>query len=836
MKKKSILLTCIVAIMALAMFVGCDNAPVFPDMPKSVKGGYLTQTGVILTGQEVTADKFTLTVEYDNGDEPTVMPATNIQLDGTGNVFAVAGLDSDNNPVDTEKLLVAFTDANRIEATGFKESYTVAEAKAIKPSDIQVTAYYGTDGSVALTSSEFTVTYDTTVLKDELVSPSHPTEQVEITVHPTVGVAKDNRALDETYVITVKYAEAVEPEYAIASVDSVKFVDTAILKGLAYDEIPVPSFDDVEFKVTYDNGEKTENYWVKLTEESGVTLSYVDSGTKLELNKKNLVKDNRSYEVKAVYNDESVKFDDTAISVTQVSEVRVIPVEGYKAPVFKAGDDFVAPVAEDFDVVLAYDNGSYERLDAAAKENFVFSYVKADSDAYKSVDEFVEKDVLVVKAEYMGVAGYSAQTITVLPEDAPVPQAIKAVKLVPAYQAPAKQSYYDVNTINQTLTIAAIDSITVSYDKGDDQVITDGFTSGNLSVEYSLTSGSVTKLDKDSLVNTDTIYIHVVWYYLDSEGEVQTLEYYEPVEQLNTAYASALNVIVDYDKVAVGTETPMYGTTYKYTVNAVNVYGVVSTLNANEYTIDGTLPETVTKAVSVPVNAFINTADGEKLMTANISLVEPMAYISAEKLTLAVGEGEAITPYLVGSKTANHFNDDTAKKYVVTGYTSHGDATVTIRSKDAFALPVSEIKEGENSVYAYVSYVDENGRTQNNVRVEYKYTGVAYTETDSIVLVSTEDGCDEIAEGKMYYGKAYDLSKITWDTEVIKEHGDDAKLTVKGYCKGDYKAGVTTLKPMSGSYTDNYAGTINFVIGYTNNQGAEAEKVFPVTLTEAPRN
>ena len=798
MKKKSILLTCIVAIMALAMFVGCDNAPVFPDMPKSVKGGYLTQTGVILTGQEVTADKFTLTVEYDNGDEPTVMPATNIQLDGTGNVFAVAGLDSDNNPVDTEKLLVAFTDANRIEATGFKESYTVAEAKAIKPSDIQVTAYYGTDGSVALTSSEFTVTYDTTVLTDKLVSPSHPTEQVEITVHPTVGVAEKSRALDETYVITVKYAEAVEPEYAIASVDGVKFVDTAILKGLAYDEIPVPSFDDVEFKVTYDNGEKTEN-WVKLTEESGVTLSYVDSGTKLELNKKNLVKDNRSYEVKAVYNDESVKFDDTAISVTQVSEVRVIPVEGYKAPVFKAGDDFVAPVAEDFDVVLAYDNGSYERLDAAAKENVVFSYVKADSDAYKSVDEFVEKDVLVVKAEYRGVAGYSAQTITVLPEDAPEPQAITDIQLNRWYNAPAKQSCYNVNSINATLAINAIDSITVAFDKGEEQVIT-GFTAGNLSVEYSLTSGSVTKIDKDSLADVDTIYIHVVWYYLDAEGEIQTLDYYEPVE-LNPAYADELAIVVEYDKVATGTDTPMYGSAYKYTVNAVNDYGVVSTLSENEYTIDGILPETVTEAANITINALVDTATGQDMITGTLTLADPIAYVDVDELSIVLKEEEKPVTYLVGKDVSEYFSKDTVSKYEVSGFTSYGEATVDINTEDPFEILEAKVKDGETRVYARVGYTNAEGEKVNEL-VDFTIEGTAWIEektTPTVTIGGTDieslepgeyDLRNAVVSGLEKHGDiSWSLSAVALDhsssvngnTIVVGEYGSGLEVTLSWF-------------------------------------------------------
>ena len=75
MKKRSILLTCIVAIMALAMFVGCDSAPVFPDMPQSVKSGYIIQDGDILSGQAFNASKFSVYVVYDNGKSEKIATA-----------------------------------------------------------------------------------------------------------------------------------------------------------------------------------------------------------------------------------------------------------------------------------------------------------------------------------------------------------------------------------------------------------------------------------------------------------------------------------------------------------------------------------------------------------------------------------------------------------------------------------------------------------------------------------------------------------------------------------------------------------------------------------------
>ena len=78
MKKRSILLTCIVAVMALAMFVGCDNAPVLPSF---VVGGTINQTGDFLEGQTFDPSKFTVTITYDNGRIVAADETVSVYLD-----------------------------------------------------------------------------------------------------------------------------------------------------------------------------------------------------------------------------------------------------------------------------------------------------------------------------------------------------------------------------------------------------------------------------------------------------------------------------------------------------------------------------------------------------------------------------------------------------------------------------------------------------------------------------------------------------------------------------------------------------------------------------------
>ena len=69
MKRKSILVSLIVAVLAAMTFVGCSDAVVFPPMPQSVKSGYIIQNGDFLTGQAFDSSKFTVMVVYDNGEQ-----------------------------------------------------------------------------------------------------------------------------------------------------------------------------------------------------------------------------------------------------------------------------------------------------------------------------------------------------------------------------------------------------------------------------------------------------------------------------------------------------------------------------------------------------------------------------------------------------------------------------------------------------------------------------------------------------------------------------------------------------------------------------------------------
>ena len=820
MKKKSILLTCIVAIMALAMFVGCDSTPVFPDMPKSVKGGYLTQTGVILTGQEVTADKFTLTVEYDNGDEPTVMPATNIQLDGTGNVFAVAGLDSDNNPVDTEKLLVAFTDANRIEATGFKESYTVAEAKAIKASDIQVKAYYGTDGVVDLTSSEFVVKVVDEDKLDTLVSPSNPTAQVEVVVRALVGVENANKdasnALDETYLITIDYAEPVETEYAIKSVDAVSFTPNFLIKALKYNEIPAPTFNDVIFTVTYDNGVTKDS--VKLTEDSGVVLGYVDSTTGLDLAKKNLIGDTTTpYAVKAVYNDEVVPFAGDAKAPAKVF-VKVEPVEGYTKPEFVAGEDVVAPVAEDFDVVLIV-GGAYTRLDAAAKENVVLSYGTVAGEEFTSVNGKFDWASLYVKAEYMGESGVTDDYVATV---AKAPVYGLAVSAAEDLKAPAKQQY---NDIEAALALTAED-VSVLLTKDGKPVEVDP---SKLTVAYSTSSTEFKAVTGDDLSDVNELYIYASY----KDGDIVASNISENSVSLVAAKATDFEFNHKYQYVD-SKNNPMYGATINYTVTTFNNLGTVednvaigTVLEGITYTENGYVVTGLIDEVDATEHTYIVVAT----LSGTTTPVEKTITIKAGTGYYDVADLDAADIKFDMPARGSEISKNTRDYTIATENSWKSVGNPSADGKPAVTRVVTDFTgekvalDGSSTADVVVSYLGADGKTAEKT-ITIEIPGYAWSDISKMELTYPDH--PEVADGKLYAGVTYTYSSFELSGDVTYGENDDKAVITDCYVGKENLADKGTIELYSSQEP------ITFVVEYVAADGTPSTTTISLTLVANP--
>ena len=213
MKKRSILLTCIVAVMALAMFVGCDNAPVLPSF---VVGGTINQTGDFLEGQTFDPSKFTVTITYDNGrivaaDETvSVYLDTDKNSDGKVNAGDTVKADLGKNYADSDICATAGISVYNIKSVEVVGPETIGSNNMeISASDLTVTATYldstNSEKTMVLVPGEYTVGEE---VSGGNVTPSIPeaAASVEVTVH--VGNFGDDE-LVYTYDFTVEYEEPV---------------------------------------------------------------------------------------------------------------------------------------------------------------------------------------------------------------------------------------------------------------------------------------------------------------------------------------------------------------------------------------------------------------------------------------------------------------------------------------------------------------------------------------------------------------------------------------------------------------------------------------------------
>ena len=271
MKKISIFMT--IGLALVLVLAGCTNEVSQPSFPVS---GYVSQIGDFLEGQAFDASKFQVIVKYLDGSTDVVEGASVLHDDKTNDgmssddtVYANIGYDWHNNLIKGEGSVSAYP-IETIEVTGNAESYKIGEVPT--KSGLVVKANYrnreGSMLSMNLPITDYKVSavtaYDYNENEDTL--PSY------FDVIATVGASGRDSA---TYRVDVTGTQEAISAENIVSIESVEIDDTFILPALAYtdpEDIPVPSFDEVEVKVNYSNGAQRV-----LTSDPGIVFSWVDA-------------------------------------------------------------------------------------------------------------------------------------------------------------------------------------------------------------------------------------------------------------------------------------------------------------------------------------------------------------------------------------------------------------------------------------------------------------------------------------------------------------------------------------------------------------------------------
>ncbi len=858
MKKRSILVSLVVAVLAALTFVGCSDAVAFPQMPQSVKSGYIVQNGDFLVGQAFDASKFSVMVKYDNGGDPVVLQTATVEWIGdeekgvqNGDVLsAYVGNDSDNMEVYASGTLTAYT-IDTIAVTANVTSYSYKEDAedvgymTLPSSDFVVTANYnGGAGTMQLASADFTVTVEPEIA---------PTFQ-----NPSVAAVAKVQPLTSSVTaevpVTLAYDVTEIPEAAIVGLKSIAVKDNhnIVIPAFEYDEMPTPDFDDFTIMLDVAGGAE-EGYPV--TDPSKVELKFVDNSTHLELLPPYALTASTTLAVEASYGDFKPVYtvDAQKISVQPVYITVDVAPEVTLADITEGTSlDDIAINPEDFTlkVRIGSSNYTYERVTADGIKFAVAGLAEGNvpdtgiTDVEGTVvPEYTQEGVyLWAIPTYMGASAINTNAValgeiveTVTPPDPEeVLESITAT-LAAGYEGPAAViEYKTVPTAPEASTV----SVTGHYVKGTEE--RDAAITENISVAYSTTADVLTAATETDFSGDTPLYLFVT--YTQSE---KTWTYAIEItdELAATPYPTSIDYDFNYSMVNSTGEPMIDATIENFEVRALdkdgNVVAIVddyqfmtdddvfSDFDPADYVVTGKAPE----ENDYQVTALLNTsADTQAYLTANtpLELKAGTGWIDFARIRNNLDFSLAADyDNRVGQAISEEIGD-----YVVLAESY--EAGVHGEGLDADDMPKIKITDVEivkntsgdgkqieaegNSVIFTVTYPTSTGETSTAIQLDdiWTFDGVSYIEeikANNAAFSYSEEGEEDYeANVKTGFtvGKTYQISKIALSGYV--SHGDVADPDFDVYEVVD---GERAESPISGSFTPEADDEYQIVINYT---------------------
>ena len=801
MKKKSILLTCIVAIMALAMFVGCDNAPVLPSF---VVSGNITQTGDFLEGQNFDPRKFSVTITYDNGRIVAADDTVSVTLvDGGDTVSAddqvIAYLGKNYNSQDVyAKAGISVYPVNYIEVVAADKVYEAATASDISKADLTVTAHYinaaGEDAQMVIPGADYSVQ---NLVKD----PEADKEASEVSATLTVSFGTETA----TTVITVTQVPEVIGN--VASVDAIHDIQFR-LGRYNYEELPEFDYSKVVLSVTMDETDTAGTTTLKADQIEGLVLSFVDYATKLPLDERagqyNLADSPVNVGMVAEYNGEKTEVVQVNQYTPSITITSYVPAEnrtivgGADLPAIDPADYKVVLKEEETNSILTLTADDFFYADSATSKE---STTSTKMPAYAAGDG---NGKIYVNVGYQGVYGTSGIEFVASKEDPAeftgIEATIDASKLT---TVPAKQSYDAMPTmINQSaLTVIA------SVDNGTTQDI----SSQGMNLTYYVAEGEPLEASDGvyDLSGLDQLLVLVSW---SSFTDYVTVDLAEPV-------ATGINIAPVYS-MTNETGSPMYGATINWSIVANAVGGTF------EYTGDyrvykddsmvASLPRTVADWTSGSYKIVIDLADGTTAVSNAVSAPTVVTYATVDNIDVALKDSVVA---LVGSKISDLITADSFN--VVEGsWTPYGAVTAPVVVDVTPDYSDAKIVEGSNTVEVTISYNSIDGTTKTKT-IEKSFEGVPYLTVPSTTVDSI-----------LYNGEAFTAPTVDTPYNVAGFSVDPSDYTAHGSIVPEIVSvqlvGGDTYT--SGAFTSITAGqTYTFTFRYIDNSGDYAET--PITFT-----
>ena len=830
MKKKSILLTCICALMALAMFVGCEQASVFPHFPATAT---IRQVGDFVEGQIFDASKFVVDVTYLDGSRSTITDAALTYTDdddipGVSSADTVSvnvGNDYYGDPVDYT------ANISRIYQISYV-TLSTAETSFALPATAE-------DGEFTVSSELFTVNAYCSGLTEPIVlSPADYTVTVNVdteaegyayatSVTGVATVAKsDNGHINfpsEGATCSVTVSKEAAPQITVSELTGISTRTTYSLPKYNYGSVAnLPEIDLSDVVVLYTDSEGKQN---QTTEASKIDADFEIVYT----NQYGEALDDKYDDVNFVEASTSNIYLQLVVGGKNVGEPRQTTLSDVTIELVYAGNGYTegTKLADidfsnaDFRVYSTVNGETTNITSEIAADDFFFADSK-DSEEATSATEMPAYDStpgfggIWLGVDYMGV---KCTDNVFIESTKGVPSVTGVTFNVDSSFTIAGQYYDSLNSL--TISAVDIESVTVTTSDGSDSELTAADFQWNLYTDAEgknlLSSLTATEYGYD-LVNNN-VYVGATY-----DGKLYMNA---------TAFTkSGASNVVDRLRAVVTSEDPTVGSTATVTVIAYNEDGIFD-LNYTAYDVIDSIGTIITgdnpfdnlNLGAAPVE-YIIAATSNKQVEATVTIPAGIGYIEptdAIEVALKIENEKPVSAQAAVGSTISldlikSFYEVDAETYdVKIGSTTPALPEITSMEP---VYPSQRIEQGENTFSVNITYVGENGETATATD-EVTIEGVAYvTSMDAKPVLLYQNEVFKAFE----QGESYNLVDFSISADSFESVGEVTISNPSATCTDTrYVTDTTVTGDMSSNYT--------FTFTYTSTSAlAEATKVLDITL------
>lgn len=784
----------LVVLSALLVFVGCDQGFDYPSIPTD---GQILQKVNLVEGQVIPTDGFDVLITYLDGSSRTISGVSVVE---TGSALQKNGVADNGEPIE----VAIGKDSNHqdVKATGS------ISAEPVDHYDVEVAAgatFSAVDKDVADKVSVSAVSASGLSYKlgiGDYIATLATIVNAPITdgTVPAVITVKVGSEPDWSVYSTTLNVVATPESADFVSIESIVLNNTDVdIADIDYEELPVPSFDDVTIMVNVIGSKDPISLKAPV---DGLRLFYIDNKTNLEINETNIFVPTDStdteFRVGVEYNGTVVLAEKgTSVATVQKATLDLNSLKSFDKTAYVAGEALPAIDPSDFVATLSY-GLTYETISI---EDVELGYYTLSGSTWSEItDGKVPTTEFYIRGSYCGAESVKVDSIAITPEPAKTTifnGSALTIKTSDTYEVPAAQYYDDINDVISALSADDLD-VTLTIDTKEVAI-----NPANLEVYYSTTqptiNGAGDELEnvtlltdekyEDDVYGNTAIYdvyspLYIVAEYSVTDEDGDTIIYCTSTTAAPAGHALTAGVPTSMSLDLSYGETVVYGASVK-TADIIfrNDDGITSIVpvNANlnvanlRVLVDGKVINAWPAATleERDVEVLYQTSTG--MMTATGIIPDGIDYISAPAANITVGLTAAAQnkTILIGQAYKDIF---TVADFVATGKTISGaEVELDVTAIEAGSLVATDVSY---ALPVRIAYVDNEGETKS-IQKTVTITAIEYVTGATEGFGVTLNGVTYRNNGTIVPGRYTDDFVLTgYDAHKDADTSDSALIQI----------------------------------------------------------